>query len=104
MSDFLIFFSNGSLSDQEIIDHTQLEGELLYEIEDFVPSNKQINLTETDTSGNSYVSQKIAPALRFKLNNPNDSFWETNFFENQGNTVLTNEPNFKDFFATKRKI
>ena len=92
------YFSNGSLSDQEIIDHTQLEGELLYEIEDFVPSNKQINLTEIDTSGNSYVSQKIAPALRFKLNNPNDSFWETNFFENQGNTVLTNEPNFKDFF------
>ena len=44
------------------------------------------------------MAQRIAPALRFKLNNPNDNFWETNFFENEGNQVLTNEPNFKEFF------
>ena len=51
-----------------------------------------------DTLGNSYVSQRLAPALRFKLNNPNDNFWESIFFENEGNQVLTNEPNFKEFF------
>ena len=44
------------------------------------------------------MAQRIAPALRFKLYNPNDNFWETNFFENEGNQVLTNEPNFKEFF------
>ena len=92
------YFSNGSLSVEEIIDSGQLEGELLFEIEDFVPSSEQINLTELDTSGNPYVAQKIAPALRFKLNNPNENFWESNFFENEGNQVLTNEPNFKEFF------
>ena len=92
------YYSNGSLSVEEIIDVTQLEGELLFEIDDFTPSANQINLTQIDTSGNTYVSQRLAPALRFKLNNPNDNFWETNFFENEGNQVLTNEPNFKEFF------
>ena len=92
------YYSNGSLSVEEIIDVAQLEGELLFEIDDFIPSANQINLTQIDTSGNTYVSQRLAPALRFKLNNPNDNFWETNFFENEGNQVLTNEPNFKEFF------
>ncbi len=92
------YFSNGSLSVEEVIDSGQLEGELLFEIDDFVPSADQINLTQIDTTGNPYVAQRIAPALRFKLNNPNENFWETNFFENEGNQVLTNEPNFKEFF------
>ena len=92
------YYSNGSLSVEEIIDGIQLEGELLFETDDFTPSAEQINLTEIDTAGNPYVAQRIAPALRFKLNNPNDNFWETNFFENEGNQVLTNEPNFKEFF------
>tara|TARA_B100001769_G_scaffold254844_1_gene230908 strand:+ start:4057 stop:5691 length:1635 start_codon:yes stop_codon:yes gene_type:complete len=92
------YFSNGSLSLEEIINLGQLEGDLLFEIDEFTPSAEQINLTELDTLGNSYVSQRLAPALRFKLNNPNDNFWETIFFENEGNQVLTNEPNFKEFF------
>ena len=92
------YFSNGSLSVEEVIDSGQLEGELLFEIDDFVPSANQINLTQIDTTGNPYVAQRIAPALRFKLNNPNENFWESNFFENEGNQVLTNEPNFKEFF------
>ena len=92
------YFSNGSLSLEEIINIGQLEGDLLFEIDEFTPSAEQINLTALDTLGNSYVSQRLAPALRFKLNNPNDNFWETIFFENEGNQVLTNEPNFKEFF------
>ena len=92
------YFSNGSLSVEEVIDSEQLEAELLFEVDDFIPSDEQINLTGIDTAGNTYVSQKLAPALRFKLNNPNENFWESNFFENEGNSVLTNEPNFKEFF------
>ena len=92
------YFSNASLSVEEAIDSYQMEGELLFEIEDFTPSAEQINLTEIDTAGNTFVSQRLAPALRFKLDNPNDSFWENNFFENQNNPVLANESNFKDFF------
>ena len=43
------YYSNGSLSDLELITQGQLEGELLFEINDFVPSANQINLTELDT-------------------------------------------------------
>lgn len=92
------YFSNGSLSVEEVIDTGQLEGELLFEINDFVPSAEQINLTAIDTAGNSYISQRMAPAVRFNLENPNGNFWQSNFFENEGNQVLTNEPNFKEFF------
>ena len=92
------YFSNGSLSVEEVIDSGLLEGDLLFEINDFTPSAEQINLTAIDTAGNSYISQRIAPALRFKLDNPNGNFWQSNFFENEGDQVLTNEPNFKEFF------
>ena len=92
------YFSNGSLSLEELINSGQLEGDLLFEIDNFIPSSDQINLTQIDSTGNSYIAQRLAPAIRFKLNNPNENFWETNFFENEGKQVLTNEPNFKEFF------
>ena len=92
------YFSNGSLSLEEVINSGQLEGDLLFEIDNFIPSSDQINLTQIDSTGNSYIAQRLAPALRFKLNNPNENFWQTNFFENEGKQVLTNEPNFKEFF------
>jgi len=92
------YFTNGSLSNNEQIDISQLEGQLLFEIDDFVPNANQINLTAIDTSGETYISQKLAPALRFKLNNPNNNFWETLFFNNEGLPNLSNEPDFKEFF------
>ena len=93
------YFTDGSLSNSEFLNPTQLEGDLLFEINDFVPSAEQINLTEIDTStGEPYVSQKLSPSIRFKLNNPGDNFWETNFIENEENQVLSSENKFKDFF------
>ena len=92
------YFTNGSLSNNEQIDISQLEGQLLFEVDDFVPNDNQINLTAVDTSGETYISQKLAPALRFKLNNPNNNFWETLFFNNEGLPNLSNEPDFKEFF------
>jgi hypothetical protein len=93
------YFTDGSLSSSEFLSPSQLEGDLLFEINDFVPSAEQINLTEIDTSTNEpYVSQKLSPSIRFKLNNPGDNFWETNFVENDENQVLSSENKFKDFF------
>ena len=93
------YYTDGSLSSSEFLNPSQLEGDLLFEINDFVPSAEQINLTEIDTSnGEPYVSQKLSPSLRFKLNNPGDDFWETNFLENDDNQVLASENKFKDFF------
>ena len=92
------YYSNGSLSDLESISQGQLEGELLFEIDDFSPSASQINLTELDTLGDPFVSQKIAPALRFRLDTPNDNYWQNLIFENENDPVLNNENNFKEFF------
>ena len=92
------YYSNGSLSDLELITQGQLEGELLFEINDFVPSANQINLTELDTLDVPFVSQKIAPAIRFRLDTPNDTYWQNLIFDNEDDPVLLNENNFKDFF------
>ena len=92
------YYSNGSLSDLESISQGQLEGELLFEIDDFSPSASQINLTELDTLGDPFVSQKIAPALRFRLDTPDDDYWQNLIFENENDPVLNTENNFKEFF------
>ena len=92
------YYSNGSLSDLELITQGQLEGELLFEINDFVPSANQINLTELDTLDVPFVSQKIAPAIRFRLDTPNDNYWQNLIFENEDDPVLLSENNFKEFF------
>ena len=93
------YFTDGSLSSSEFLNPSQLEGDLLFEMNDFIPSAEQINLTEIDTStGEPYVAQKLSPSIRFKLNNPGDNFWETNFIENEENQVLSSENKFKDFF------
>lgn len=92
------YYSNGSLSDLESISQGQLEGELLFEINDFVASANQINLTELDTLDVPFVSQKIAPALRFRLDSPNNNYWQNLIFENEDNPVLLSENNFKEFF------
>ena len=92
------YYSNGSLSDLELISQGQLEGELLFETNDFVPSENQINLTELDTLDVPFVSQKIAPAIRFRLDTPNNNYWQNLIFDNEDDPVLLNENNFKDFF------
>ena len=92
------YYSNGSLSDAELISQGQLEGELLFETNDFVPSANQINLTELDTLDVPFVSQKIAPAIRFRLDTPNDPYWQNLIFDNEDDPVLLNEHNFKEFF------
>ena len=92
------YYSNGSLSDLELISQGQLEGELLFEINDFVPNENQINLTELDTLDVPFVSQKIAPAIRFRLDTPNNNYWQNLIFDNEDDPVLLNENNFKDFF------
>ena len=104
-SDSQNYYSNGSLSNSEYINRAEVEAELLFESgvigdgsDDFVPSSERIDLTLLDSLGESYVSSSIAPAIRLKLNNPNDNFWQSIFFENEGNPELVNPNTFKEFF------
>ena len=104
-SDSQNYYSNGALSNSETINQSEIEAELLYESgilgdgsDDFIPSSERIDLTLLDSLGESYVASSIAPAIRLKLNNPNDNFWESLFFENEGNPELINPNTFKEFF------
>ncbi|MDB3937819.1 DUF4270 domain-containing protein [Flavobacteriaceae bacterium] len=104
-SDSQNYYSNGALSNSETINQSEIEAELLYESgilgdgsDDFIPSSERIDLTLLDSLGESYVASSIAPAVRLKLNNPNENFWETLFFENEGNPELINPNTFKEFF------
>ena len=104
-SDSQNYYSNGALSNSETINQSEIEAELLYEsgilgdgLDDFIPSSERIDLTLLDSLGESYVASSIAPAVRLKLNNPNDNFWESLFFENEGNPELINPNTFKEFF------
>ena len=104
-SDSQDYYSNGSLSNSEFINQSDIEAELLFESgiigdgsDDFVPSSERIDLTQLDSLGDSFVSASLAPAMRFKLNNPNGDFWESLIFENEDNAVLINPNTFKEFF------
>ena len=104
-SDSQNYYSNGALSNSETINQSEIEAELLYESgilgdgsDDFIPSSERIDLTLLDSLGESYVASSIAPAVRLKLNNPNDNFWQSLFFENEGNSELINPNTFKEFF------
>ncbi len=84
------YFSNGS---------TFSEGELLYEDLVFSHSEDQIILTEIDTATNEpVVTNRLAPAIRVKLNNPNDTFWQDLIFNKEGEPELSNQNNFADHF------
>jgi uncharacterized protein DUF4270 len=84
------YFSNGS---------TFSEGELLYEDLEFSPSEDQIILTQIDTVTNEPVlSNRLVPAIRVKLNNPNDTFWQDLIFSKQGEPELSNSNNFAEHF------
>ena len=104
-SDTQNYYTNGALSNSEYINQAEIEAELLFESgiigdgsDDFVPSSERIDLTLLDSLGESYVSNSIAPAIRLKLNNPNDNFWQNLIFENETNSALINPNTFKEFF------
>ena len=84
------YYSDGS-SGIDQISQAQLEGELLFESNDFVPSNKEIVLK--DTAG--VITERIPPAMRLKLN---EEFWVQKIIEKEGEPELSNLNNFKNYF------
>ena len=93
------YFSNASTSETNFINSVNLEGELLYQNDTFLPSQEQIILTEIDTVTNEpAVSNKLTPAIRIKLDNPNDTFWQDLIFNKEGEPELSNQNNFLEYF------
>ena len=84
------YFSDGSTGLDQI-SSTQLEGQLLAEVTDFIPSEKEIKLT--DSSG--VVTERLVPSIRLKLDN---DFWFQKIIEKEGGAELSNSNNFKNYF------
>ncbi|NNK88420.1 MAG: DUF4270 domain-containing protein, partial [Flavobacteriaceae bacterium] len=94
----LKYFTNKTASDGSMINESDLEGELLYEDLEFLPSSDQIILTTfNEDTEEMDVSQRLAPGIRFLLENPND-LWQNLIFDKEGEPELSNESNFLNHF------
>ncbi len=94
----LTYFSDKTTSDGSSINDLDLEGELLYENDAFLPDEEQIILTTYDEELDSTtITSRLAPGIRVVLNNPND-LWESLFFEKEGEPELSNQSNFLNHF------
>ena len=94
----LVYYANKTTSDGNLINDSDLEGELLYEDDNFLPSAEQIVLTTVDEeTSDTTVTQRLAPGIRVHLSNPNN-YWENLIFEKEGEPELSNESNFRDHF------
>lgn len=95
------FYSNGALSESEFINTSELEGQLLYSINEFIPSNAPIDLKIINDEGENEISETLTPCLRLKLDDSNllpEGFWESLIFNQEGSDVLSSANNFFNYF------
>lgn len=104
------YYSNSTSSSGDIIGASELEGQLLYQDDEFLPSADEIRLTEIalDENGDpildeddnliTNVTSRQTPALRVHLDNPNDTFWQNLIFDKEGEPELSNRNNFINHF------
>ena len=101
LDDFQTYYSNGALSASEDLNPADLEAQLLYTSNEFVPSNESIHLTEPNEDGEEEVTETLAPSLRIRLDNsdmlPQD-FWETLIFDKEDDDELSSASNFYNYF------
>lgn len=100
-SDTQKYFSNRSTSETNFISPSELEGELIYENDQFLPRKDEIILTVIDTTTNEpVISNRLAPAIRVNLYDPdeNDTFWQNLIFDKEGEPELSNQNNFLNYF------
>ncbi|TXD82511.1 DUF4270 domain-containing protein [Subsaximicrobium wynnwilliamsii] len=74
----------------DMINSGQLENQLLYEIENFVPDPSQITIEEDGED-----ASKLAPSLRIVLP---EAFWVDKIIAKQGEPELENASNFNNYF------
>lgn len=94
------YYSNGSLSSSENLNPSEIQGQLLYENNSFLPSNDAIVLTKTNSDGEKEVTATLPPSLRIKID-PNDlpsNFWEELIFEKEDEEELSSSNNFYNYF------
>tara|TARA_R110002049_G_scaffold37208_1_gene117542 strand:+ start:106495 stop:108138 length:1644 start_codon:yes stop_codon:yes gene_type:complete len=84
---------NSALTENTAIDFDAQKGDLIFEVDDFKPSNKEIILT-TGT-GDTKTTEIIEPSFRVHLDN---DFWKAAIIDQAGSSVLSNDNNFYNYF------
>ena len=105
VDDFQNYYSDGSLTSGQLIESSQLEGQLLYSDAAYFPSSLSIPLTTlNEETGVSEVTSTLIPSLRIDLfNNPNNSnlpegFWEDLIFSLENNEATSSRDGFYNYF------
>jgi len=91
------YYSDGTTSETGMINMAELEGDLLFELESYVPTSNEIVLFgEPDAvTGEREETSRIAPALRVVLDN---DYWQQAIIDMEGETELSNAANFRNYF------
>ena len=96
------YYSNGATSENDFISPTELEGELIYTVQNFIPSEEIIILTEENEDGEQEETSRLVPSIRLNLIDQLDdfdqNFWENLIFAKEGEPELSNLNNFYDYF------
>ena len=95
------YYSDGSTSETASISPIDLEGQLLYQNNNFLPSANPLILTELDAEGVNTDSTTVAPRLRVRLDTLSTlspTYWQELIFNKEGEPELSNQNNFFDYF------
>lgn len=86
------YFSNASTSESDLINQSELEGQLIHAEPDlFKPKVTPIGLRDVDGE----LTATLAPSMRFKLDN---TFWQEKIIDKEGEPELSNQNNFNNYF------
>ncbi len=91
------YYSNGATSQTGMINTAELEGDMLFEIPIFGPTNDPIIIFGTPDveTGDRETLRRDPPALRLLLDN---DYWKETIIDKQGEPELSNQANFEDYF------
>jgi hypothetical protein len=100
------YYSNGSLAQGETLGASELEGQLLYYSNSYLPSAKSIELWETNEETEVFeVASTIPPSLRIHLFGETsenasvpDRFWDDVIFSKEDDEVLNKANSFYEYF------
>ncbi len=91
------YYSDGSLTSGQLIESSQLEGQLLYSDTAYFPSSESITLTTLNEE-----TSTLIPSLRINLLNNDDSpppaFWEDLIFLLEDNEATNSSDGFYNYF------
>tara|TARA_B110000483_G_scaffold196174_1_gene234272 strand:- start:820 stop:2472 length:1653 start_codon:yes stop_codon:yes gene_type:complete len=99
------YYSNGTLTSGQVIEPSQLEGQLLYFDPSYFPSSESINLTAFNEETDAFeITSTLTPSLRMHLYNsptslsPPEGFWEDLIFSTEDNEAANSRDGFYNYF------